>query len=523
MPDQNLDNKVVLLKELYNLSGFNLRNRLEEVTYGFKAKGLISKLKIKLRELKCGTKGYYRILIEQDGKPFAFKPIFKDDHLATPFAEIKKNERGNNLFRIKISYSKRTVPGRNCILFLQDQNYDTIFTMPIYAEETSPSLEGEKTTYATMPDNLEKVRLKLASNNKSPVSLPVSIKLEHIVLPRANITEEERKESTRIILGISQNTDWSVFRDSYGVPRFSTEYFENLISEYSREVLRDYFKDDPWFSNYIVNIWEYVNGETELTTYPWNVCIPIADTCNATCPFCNSWIRGTRQLNLDEYANFLPLLKNAKLFGLAGHGEPLMHTEFEKLAIQIHEIVDPRCHLFLITNGALLDRYLDLLVDINCHTFNISLNASTPETHNQIMGLGEKVFTRIISCIERLVTIREKNAIRANNRKIPLVNISMTVINQNVHEVASFIELGNRLKVDTIQLNTLMPQTTPVMGLNYHTLPPYLNPEFSKYKDEAVLAIETSEIRVIGSPESWAIPIFPLHYEKQFKKNPPRS
>jgi sulfatase maturation enzyme AslB (radical SAM superfamily) len=520
----NYDKKLILLKELANLSGNDFRYKLLEHKYGTSGDNLPAKLINKVTDKLFGKSNRITTLKKKRKSPFLFKPTTKFDHLVTPFDKTVKDARGKNFLRLKIKNSEKDKPGKNCTILIQDQECNNIFSTTCYV--FSPKCYLSKKTcapdgyifrYLTIPENVEKVRINIFSDDGTPTYIPEAIILEQCVLPNSSLTDEEKRATELMIRILSPRAELTAFRDSQRIPRFIDHEYEEFVSAYSRDLLRDFFEDDPWFANFILNIWEYVQGESELTTYPWNVCIPIADTCNATCLFCTSWYRGTRQLGLDEINNFRPLLKNARFFGFAGHGEPLMHTEFEKVVLTIFKSVDPRCCFYLVTNGALLDRYLDLLIELNFRTYNISLNAATAETHEQVMGLGKNTFDRIISCIDRLVSVREK----AGTRWVPAVNISMVVINQNIHEAASFVELGNRLKVNNIYLNTLMPQSTPIQGLNYHTLAPYLNPDFSSYREKAKRAIKASKINVIGSPEAWGTPVLPKHLEEQCKINPP--
>lgn len=539
------DDKLILVKRLINISGENIAYSLEEIKYGNVVKSkllakslmiisqclnlsfsqdeksgnitLIKKIKNRLYELQHGKTGNYKILTQRRGKSFLLKPMNIYDHVKTPFIKIKKDERGENLLRLKIRYHEKNRPGKNCTLLIQDNNFNNLLSLPCHGPTEKLYPDRYEKVYATLLDGIERIRINIYSIDKTPTYLPEEITLEHTVLLSDDLAEAEKKETDRILKVILQQTNLTTFRDNFGLPNSNEAEYEKLVESYSKEMLQEFFKDDPWFANYIVNIWEFVHGETVLTTYPWNICIPIADTCNATCLFCNSWIRGKRQLNPDESRNFLPLLRNARFLGFAGHGEPLIHTQFEKIALQIHKDIDPRCSIYLVTNGVLLERYLKLLIDINVRTFNISLNAATAETYKKVMGLGKTTFDKVISCLERLVEIRDNE----KSQYTPAVNISLVVTNQNIHEVASFIELGNRLKVNRIHLNTLMPQSHWISGLNYHTLPPYLNPGFTRFKEEALRAIAASNIKVLASPETWEVPVFPQHLEKQLKDNPP--
>jgi hypothetical protein len=295
-----------------------------------------------------------------------------------------------------------------------------------------------------------------------------------------------------------------------------------LVRRYSDDELRAKFRRDPVLCNYLVNLWEYATRQTHLTTYPWKVVVPISDVCNATCTFCNSWLRGVQVLKPEDVQRFEPVLRHALELGLEGHGEPLVNPHFEQVVHELNKVIDPRCRKYMITNAARLDRHFDLVQQLKVNTFSISLNAATPETHQEIMGLGLDAFDRIIGSLRRLIAVRDTRPGRDM-----AVHITMVVLNQNVREVRRFIELGNELNADSVWLRTLLPQqaapgTGGPQGLNYHILPPYLNPEFEKARAEAVEAIAKSRVRVVADPESWSAPIFPKKVAERLLLDPPR-
>jgi wyosine [tRNA(Phe)-imidazoG37] synthetase (radical SAM superfamily) len=293
---------------------------------------------------------------------------------------------------------------------------------------------------------------------------------------------------------------------------------EEVLTElefYNLEQIQRVCADDSWLSNYLTNLWEYKHGTTELNTYPWNVCLPIVDVCNAACTFCNSWLRGKRWLKREELESFAPLIKNSKLLGLAGHGEPLIHPEFEEMSQRFAELIDERCSVYLITNGYLLNRYESQLEAMNVRTYNISLNGCSPETHDEIMGLGPDGYERVLAALKTLI---EKRNAGANT----LINISMVVVKQNLHEVVPFIELGNELGVNNLYIRTLRTsESYAVAGLNYHSLAARDHPEFSRLAREAKAAIQNSRVPVESDPGTWALPLFSEKDAEYLKQNPP--
>jgi len=313
-----------------------------------------------------------------------------------------------------------------------------------------------------------------------------------------------------------------VFTTPCSTSPVKTDRLMTLVQQFSRDELRAAFQHDELLSNYVVNHWEFATGEAVLTTYPWKIVVPISDVCNATCTFCNSWLRGVRTLGLDELDRFSVVLRHAAEIGLEGHGEPLVHPEIGELIRRLTEIVDPRCWKYLITNGVRLQRHFDELQKLGINNYSISLNAASAETHHEIMGLGEGAFDQVVASIRQLVAAR--NELRAKHPGTEVhrqVYLTFVVLNQNIHEVPRFIELGNELDVTAVWLRTLLPQSGLLQGLNYHLLPPYENPDFEKHRIAAIDAIRQSRIRVVAQPESWSAPIFPRDVADRIRTSAP--
>jgi wyosine [tRNA(Phe)-imidazoG37] synthetase (radical SAM superfamily) len=285
------------------------------------------------------------------------------------------------------------------------------------------------------------------------------------------------------------------------------ELLRRLPHVEKEEIIKEY-GEDRWLCNYFVNLWEYLKGEDTLTSYPYNVTIPIADVCNARCTFCTSWLEGTKVLAVGDVDNFAEILAHARVLGIAGHGEPLSHPNCEELFDKIGSHLDRRCTAYLITNGVLLRARRRALEKVNITTYNISLNAATPDTHDMVMGLGQDSFHTVIAAIRDLIRRRD-----TENPGLE-VNLSLVICRDNVQELADFVAMGNELGVNRIYLRTLSAQQQLTPGLNYHRLPPYLHPRFSEYVEEAKAAIARSGSIIMTDGESWSAPVFPAVLEE---------
>lgn len=287
-----------------------------------------------------------------------------------------------------------------------------------------------------------------------------------------------------------------------------------VLASVTEDAVRRALPDDPWLLNYAMNAWEFVHQRTVLTTYPPDICVPIADVCNARCTFCTSWLEGTKIATLEQIEGFEALFRRARWVGLAGHGEPLAHPQIKEILARLASWLDRRAVVYVITNGVYLESLFDELMESRVKSFHVSLNAASAATHREVMGLPTGSFEKILTSIRRLAQQGESNRSR--------VCISMVITRQNLAEVPAFVALGHDLGVDKIQLKTLASSGGQIEGLNYHTLPPYEHPDYDALKARAVAAITASDVSVQVDTDSWDVPVFPPAFQEQLRRAPAR-
>lgn len=292
-----------------------------------------------------------------------------------------------------------------------------------------------------------------------------------------------------------------------------TEEVYRTIGDFDKNVLKRAYQDDLFLQNYFLNLWEYATGQDVLESYPWNITLPLADVCNARCTFCDAWLRGEGVMQPEDVDRFASVLKFAKVFGLQGHGEPLANPHIDTILTKIGNLVDPRARAYIITNGAYLEKRLDLLLRARVEVFNLSLNATSSATHDVVMGLGANAFESVISSIRKLI------ALKGQGHPSIEVTISMVLTQDNLHEASDFIRLGNELGVNRIYIRSLMPMSEPEAvvnwdtavivppGLNYHLIPPYLHPDFTSLTNKLREDIASSVVPVEAQPDTWSTPV----------------
>lgn len=357
------------------------------------------------------------------------------------------------------------------------------------------------------PDDGREVRFLLVLPGRS-TPLPARMEL-------VRLTSAEAVAGARHIVSSSQDVNTAADNALRWMAALADEAgLAAVLPTITEASLQRVLGDDPWLHNYAKNAWEFVQGRTVLTTYPPDICFPIADVCNARCTFCSSWLEGTRVASLDELDSFEEVFRYARWVGLAGHGEPLAHPRIREILSRLSAWLDARSTAYVITNGVYLSELLDQLIESRVRRFNISLNSASPAMHREVMGLPEGSFDEILDAVRAVVARR---ATHDTN-----VGMSMVITRQNLPELPAFVALANRIGVDRIQLKTLAPVGGLSEGLNYHLLPPYDHPDYTTLKANALAAIADSGVPVQVDTDSWDVPIFPPDLQKRLQSQPVR-
>ena len=163
--------------------------------------------------------------------------------------------------------------------------------------------------------------------------------------------------------------------------------------------------------------------------------LEITSVCNSVCVFCprDEMKRENKYISM-ELVNILAeqisLEKNRRQIILCGIGESTLHPELETI---VETLSNAGAKVRMTTNGSLMnvDKFKQL-ADAGMVGFNFSLNATTAETHRQVMKMHN--FDNIR---------RDISAILEHKKKIypdVEINLSFVLCKQNQHEVFDFVE-----------------------------------------------------------------------------------
>lgn len=172
---------------------------------------------------------------------------------------------------------------------------------------------------------------------------------------------------------------------------------------------------------------------------PRYCCWVINYRCMLRCKMCYIWnINNDRELEptMEQKRRFVKSLKGVVEpdfeFHLSG-GEPLMT---EKILDLVNFIADEGHKTDLVTNGFLIDeRMAKNIVNSGLETITISLDGTSPQTHNYIRGVKGS-YERIMKAIEYLDNFR-------TNRE-PSIAILTIIMEHNLDEILELVEWVER-------------------------------------------------------------------------------
>jgi radical SAM protein with 4Fe4S-binding SPASM domain len=186
------------------------------------------------------------------------------------------------------------------------------------------------------------------------------------------------------------------------------------------------------------------NSTTRSSTfeYPLHIDFELNDNCNQRCIMCprNEQMHPNTAypINTNKYLPleiFKRVIDESSMYGmksinLGAFAEPFINPNFKSMILHAKSsgILDIR----VITNGLLLDEYIEFLLDTEVTNLFISVDAANESTYEKIRGKG---FNRVIENIMKLV-----NARNSRNSIFPIIRVSFVALSVNNNELDDFIK-----------------------------------------------------------------------------------
>ncbi len=189
--------------------------------------------------------------------------------------------------------------------------------------------------------------------------------------------------------------------------------------------------------------------------------------CNTDCVYCRTFSpfrgKGVREKELKEMNPILELnvvtgvLEQAKDMGteiaiFVGEGEPTTYPHFSEV---IESIKKNRMQFNFSTNGMLLNRFIDKIIDGTCHTVTVSMSWASEETFKKIRPGTDKKYVKII---QENVKMLSKAKIKRNAPEIVILH---AINKRNYYEIPKMAHMAAEMGANTLWLQ--MTHLSPYM------------------------------------------------------------
>lgn len=192
-----------------------------------------------------------------------------------------------------------------------------------------------------------------------------------------------------------------------------------------------------------LNAEEMNNASLQLESYPRRFVLELTNACNLKCIMCGRDDEEFAQTyfdinSLDKVANILDKITEVTVFGW---GEPMMHPKFRQILEYLNNYPLKK---YFVTNGMLMDKFIDDFFNFNVDIIAISLDGASPEINDKIRLKGD--FTKIIANIESIVARR--NELRVT---YPYMNFVTTLMKDNLEELPKMVKLAHDIGIEEVK------------------------------------------------------------------------
>lgn len=171
----------------------------------------------------------------------------------------------------------------------------------------------------------------------------------------------------------------------------------------------------------------------------------LTDLCNLKCEFCGQanqimaekFTKGQKHyLQLDELKHIVDQLIPYKPQVYLWGGEPLVHP---KLMPFVEYLRENDLHVFITTNGVLLDKFNQRFVDLKVTQLTVSIEGF--REHHEKVRRVKGVYDKIIN---NILTLKEMK--KAAKKVFPIIDVNLVITEENHHYLNAFCEYLISLK-----------------------------------------------------------------------------
>lgn len=189
-----------------------------------------------------------------------------------------------------------------------------------------------------------------------------------------------------------------------------------------------------------------------LLAHPLRFHLEINDTCNLNCVMCarqsNTFPKDRGELSFESIQRMAPWFRSALYVGLAGNGEPLLHSEFFPI---MRSITATGAVPSVITNGTLLTaRAAEQLVELGPSIIIASIDGGTKQTFEAIRRGADFDAVR-----DNLLTLQRMK--QEHDSTFPILNFIVCLMRENIAELETIIDLAHECGACVVIIQNLLP------------------------------------------------------------------
>jgi radical SAM protein with 4Fe4S-binding SPASM domain len=171
--------------------------------------------------------------------------------------------------------------------------------------------------------------------------------------------------------------------------------------------------------------------------------------CNLACVHCPTGVSGGGGGDLDPglFRELLAAAPAARSVNLTGFGEALLHPRLLDLVAEARRRVP---FVYLVTNGLILERHAEAVVESGLDLVKVSLDSASRDTFRAVRGRDR--FADAVTGVRALIASR-----RRAHRARPLVRLNNVLLPQNLTEIDEMVRLAGALGVDHLHLQPEFP------------------------------------------------------------------
>jgi radical SAM protein with 4Fe4S-binding SPASM domain len=146
-------------------------------------------------------------------------------------------------------------------------------------------------------------------------------------------------------------------------------------------------------------------------------------------------------MKFETFTQLIDQFTTLKTLHLQGLGEPMMHPQFFDM---VRYATSKGIQVTTNSNLTLLSHHgAEQCVTSGLQALHVSIDGATPETYERIR-VGSK-FDRVVGNLKRVVEEKERRS-----HPYPTIQLTMVVMQQNLHELPELIRLAHEWSVDSV-------------------------------------------------------------------------